>query len=1769
MKFLSSYSASRKNRKIFQLIYFFVLTFCVPNLSFAQGNFFDFYDDFITKYRPDSIEYKNHMKMIYRDYLFQAPRLYPHGDYSIAHAAIMDYVDQFNTGNPAFPTCPNPLGSNQWLEVRPKGEIPSLLVDFRGAGQVHRITFDPAYNGTTNQTVYASSSFGGLWRSENAGQNWSNVNTDLGLPFTYTADVAIDPENSSTLFLATGYADAGKIQTPITASNSLINPIFSFGVYRSLDYGQSWQEFNLGQMAPNLFISSMYGGMAIRRIRAARMPDINNPSQTVLKLYAATSRGLFVCNDALGAGIWFKQTFSSALNVVEDFRGIEFMPGNTQVVYLSGKDILKSVDGGSTWIGMTGPTTGLDWSLLASNNFKPVVINLAVTPADPNRVYAYVNGYKDFQDPLNPAQILSQPAAKVFVYKGTIWEEIFTDETFIDPTTGAISFTNYYSNFYLPISCNPIIADEIYIGNTQLKRISNFDNGSSTVYDFGYSNSSSHPDFHALVFEPTTTNPNLFIGNHGGVFTHLPYGSIVHKSEGLNLAAIWTGDVSQMNKNIFSVGLQDQGALVLDNSSGQMVGTQGGDGYATSLLENGDNQSIWHGDGMAPGRKKITHNPLLSGFIGSSNWYAPDEFRWNGTVNNSPGECKSFQAKQHPRTGKFWFGFRELQEYSGFDCNSTTGCWSQQSDLSITEHEDWAHQIADFQIAPSNPDVIYLVTQGVTPIPPASSWDVKSRILKSTNGGINGVFNPAQAKFQVISSSLPQCSYCTPNQIAIATGIAVSDVNENNVWVSFSGYDNFFKVYTSSDGGTNWTNADPQQTLKNLPVNDIIFQPGSNNRIIVATDAGVYFTENNETCWRKLGQNLPNCRVLELKINQCSNRLTAFTFGRGMWEVELPEFQLPANFIEITQNQIWTEGQTFEGNIKIKSGVEVTLLNAGLYMGTGTKIVVEPGAKLTVDGGIITNKCGKMWQGIELWGDGNQIQTANLQGVIYVLNGGTIENAHEAISVYNTSIYGQHGGMVFCDGANFINNRRSVSFLSYNKWNVSYFKNCKFEVNDEYIPGDPFFAHVTMWDVKGIEFWGCNFFNYSTQAVNGDNQLRGRGIVSYDANFTVDEYCELPPNQPGGNCINIYPSRFSGFYTCIDALKLIDTKNYFVDQTNFSNCVYGIHSAAFDEVTITRNNFEVGASFFDTNQENCAGIVVETGTGYKIEENSFVKLGGMLEQRTVGVGLINTIVNNESNIIYKNNFEDLYVGNLSNGVNQVISPSEQGVKYECNTNSNLEPLGSWDFDTEPDWNNQSGTPPPGTGIATKQGSSGMAAGNTFSHHPINGQTNYETDFKVYLPGISQTYEYYYWNILPETPLFISSNVLDITSPNIFQNTCDSRIRENNGEERNLGSLSEPERIENETSFLNAYQSKEQSELLLAQLTDGGNTPALKEEVETANSNQTWILRQELLGNAPHLSKAVLTEAAENTVALPEAVLVEILEANPDVLRDQEFLDFLAQKNQPLPSYIIDSLRARSTLITARTLLNESIQLDQQRMHKVANEMLIHYINDTLDTGAVKLLEWLANKNTLEADFAIAGLWFKQGRTQDAVNFLNSVTTNRNLNQATEALLNRTLNSFQIAQSYQNNHSLNGTEVDQLNNIAQGKGDYPATLAKNLLSLHQQQPYPTHLVLPQQQGNARKAKASKNNPISVLGSLQIQPNPADQWLAFTIGELKGLSDQSIIQVSSAQGQVITEIKLDKGKGQYLLDTRAMVNGIYFYKVLGSKESISGKFVVQHE
>jgi ligand-binding sensor domain-containing protein len=122
------------------------------------------------------------------------------------------------------------------------------------------------------------------------------------------------------------------------------------------------------------------------------------------------------------------------------------------------------------------------------------------------------------------------------------------------------------------------------------------------------------------------------------------------------------------------------------------------------------------------------------------------------------------------------------------------------------------------------------------------------------------------------------------------TYLAVSNNDPQRLWAAFSGYTSGSKVYQSTNGGQSWTNI--SGTLPNVPINTIVYQNNYNNRLYVGTDIGVMYRDDNSSDWVDFSTNLPNVVVTELEIQYSSGKLRAATFGRGLWEAEIPTTSL-------------------------------------------------------------------------------------------------------------------------------------------------------------------------------------------------------------------------------------------------------------------------------------------------------------------------------------------------------------------------------------------------------------------------------------------------------------------------------------------------------------------------------------------------------------------------------------------------------------------------------------------------------------------------------------------------------------------------------------------------------------------------------------------------------------------------------------------------------------------------------------------------------------
>jgi len=292
-----------------------------------------------------------------RAFKIWGPRLYPHGDFGVAASAYAEYYQNFNSATT--------FGCNEydveWDYVGCDG-LPDFPFRLSAAGQINVLQFDPNYNNTTNKTIYGGSFNGGLWRTEDNGENWSQVNTDHQIPITSVSDIAIASDDSNTLFISTGGAGVG---ASFSTNYYATNPKYSSGIYRSTNYGENWEPINYG--LTDLMNSTTSPGLIIRRMEI-------NPTNSN-QIFICTNKGIYRCNNSLSANPqWVKVGNSAGSTIDEDdikFFGLNFKPGNSSVIYASGNDIVRSTNGGNDWHSIMNPSLDLNNMDFYFYNYNP------------------------------------------------------------------------------------------------------------------------------------------------------------------------------------------------------------------------------------------------------------------------------------------------------------------------------------------------------------------------------------------------------------------------------------------------------------------------------------------------------------------------------------------------------------------------------------------------------------------------------------------------------------------------------------------------------------------------------------------------------------------------------------------------------------------------------------------------------------------------------------------------------------------------------------------------------------------------------------------------------------------------------------------------------------------------------------------------------------------------------------------------------------------------------------------------------------------------------------------------------------------------------------------------------------------------------------------------------------------------------------------------------------------------------------------------------
>ncbi|MDR2971409.1 MAG: hypothetical protein LBU83_05720, partial [Bacteroidales bacterium] len=205
-----------------------------------------------------------------------------------------------------------------------------------------------------------------------------------------------------------------------------------------------------------------------------------------------------------------------------------------------------------------------------------------------------------------------------------------------------------------------------------------------------------------------------------------------------------------------------------------------------------------------------------------------------------------------------------------------------------------------------------------------------------------------------------------------------------------------------------------------------------------------------------------------LNSNFFGNNFDAFLKMDGCGKVNVTGCTFSSNVpLDTNKGIVASNASTsWDGNnqllsVPIDLRTKASLTNFGtISSNDNTIITIQPGGKLIIDGGTLTNACGgNMWQGITVQGDGiNNLET-NYQGYVQVKNGGTIENAV-------CGIYSTNGGMINAENASFVNNTVAVKIdpvaLSLRGYSATFTKT-NFTINDDY-PGNTldFETHIKL-----------------------------------------------------------------------------------------------------------------------------------------------------------------------------------------------------------------------------------------------------------------------------------------------------------------------------------------------------------------------------------------------------------------------------------------------------------------------------------------------------------------------------------------------------------------------------------------------------------------------------------------------------------------------------------------------------------------------------------
>ncbi|MFY0608339.1 MAG: T9SS type A sorting domain-containing protein [Cyclobacteriaceae bacterium] len=452
-------------------------------------------------------------------------------------------------------------------------------------------------------------------------------------------------------------------------------------------------------------------------------------------------------------------------------------------------------------------------------------VELATAPSNKDVVYALIEGDGVVKEVIKTTD------------RGASWNNL-PEPNDSDPGIPASDFTRGQAWYDLIMTVDPNDANTVLAGGIDLFKSTdggtNWTQISHWYGGFGFPNV--HADQHSMAFKPGSSTDIIF-GNDGGMYvsTNMTSNSpsFTNRNNNYNVTQFYAAALHpDQGKNYFLAGSQDNGTQRFQESGlNATTEAYGGDGaYCFIDQKNGNIQIVSY----------VRNVYALSTNGGNS---------FNDFVDDQNSGSFINPADYDDNLGVMFSGASENSIARFLDIKTGS---PNRNDINIALGSDATH----FRVSPytTASSTLYVGTQA-------------GSLYKLTDA------NGSPSSTNIKGASFPDGSIS-----CIELG-----ASENEILVTFSNY-GVTSVWYTSDGGSNWISKEGD--LPDMPVRWALFNPNNRSEVILATELGIWRTENFDNAnptWAPSNIGLANVRVDMLQIRDSDNEVIAATFGRGLY----------------------------------------------------------------------------------------------------------------------------------------------------------------------------------------------------------------------------------------------------------------------------------------------------------------------------------------------------------------------------------------------------------------------------------------------------------------------------------------------------------------------------------------------------------------------------------------------------------------------------------------------------------------------------------------------------------------------------------------------------------------------------------------------------------------------------------------------------------------------------------------------------------------------